>query len=133
MNSNYKKQQELNKSLTNQINISYENKLLTATTYDSSANVNIESQVDPRVINKIRDLDPLSNTQVSNLSMIDAPPLSSSLDNSQNQFSIYRTLPKNTNPLRNKSGLYFRDILNEPEKSINISQSIRTNGSRFNA
>lgn len=106
-NPNLVKQQELNRSLSNILNKS----------------------VDENILNKIRDLDPNS-----------VPPTPTLLPHSLSQTStnttipvyptINRSLPK-PNPLHANTGLYFRDILKQPQESVSISQSIRTRGTRF--
>ena len=78
----------------------------------------LNNSIDQNVLNKIRDLDP---------SPLQPSPNASSM--TMNQPFIYRSLEK-PNPLRTNAGLYFRDIVNQPEKSIAIAQSIRTNGTR---
>jgi hypothetical protein len=78
----------------------------------------LNNSIDQNVLNKIRDLDPSPQQPSPNAS-----------STNMNQPLIYRSLEK-PNPLRTNAGLYFRDIVNQPEKSIAIAQSIRTNGTR---
>jgi len=63
----------------------------------------ITQSVNPNVLEKIRELDN-SNTFVS--------PLSSG---GESKISNSKSLPKNANPFRIQSGLYFRDILHTSE------------------
>lgn len=78
----------------------------------------LNNSIDQNVLNKIRDLDPSPQQPSPNASTTNT-----------NQPLLYRSLEK-PNPLRTNAGLYFRDIVNQPEKSIAIAQSIRTNGTR---
>jgi hypothetical protein len=126
---NSTKQQERNRALTNKINVAYESNVSTLS----------GTKVNENVLHKIRELDPLPLGNLPHptlpdglLSSSSSSSISPSLDNFPTTSSIYRTLPKNIHPLRTNSGLYFRDILKQPEQSIQISQSIRENGSRFN-
>ena len=106
-NPNLVKQQELNRSLTNLLNKS----------------------VDENILNKIRDLD---SNSVPPTPTILPHSLSQSPENTTTPVypTINRSLPK-PNPLHANTGLYFRDILKQPEESVVISQSIRTRGTRF--
>lgn len=78
----------------------------------------VNNSIDQTVLDKIRDLDPSAHQPAPNASTTNT-----------NRPLIYRSLEK-PNPLRTNAGLYFRDIVNQPEKSIAIAQSIRTNGTR---
>ena len=78
----------------------------------------VNNSIDQTVLDKIRDLDPSVQ-----------PPAPNASTTNTNRPLIYRSLEK-PNPLRTNAGLYFRDIVNQPEKSIAIAQSIRTNGTR---
>ena len=105
--ANFNKQQELNRSLSNILNKS----------------------VDQSVLNKIRDLDPNSVPPTPTI----LPPSITMQTPSMNTLVPpirMRPLPK-LNPLHANTGLYFRDILKQPEESVSIPQSIRTRGTRF--
>lgn len=102
--SKFNKQQELNRSLSNILN----------------------NSVDQTVLNKIRDLDPNSLPPTPTI----LPPSITTQTNTFVSPKQNRSLPK-SNPLHANTGLYFRDILKQPEESVSIPQSIRTRGTRF--
>jgi hypothetical protein len=79
----------------------------------------LTNSIDQTVLDKIRDLDPSAQQQQS----------TNASTTNMNKPLMYRSLEK-PNPLRTNAGLYFRDIINQPEKSIAIAQSMRTNGTR---